>query len=88
MSDRVEQRRPAGVAVLGATGSIGASTLDVMARHPQRYRAVALTAHRDDAGLFELCRKHGVTHWSQHVTISEARNLLRRAFRLAGSDDF
>jgi len=31
------------VTVLGATGSIGASTLDVMARHPERYRVFALT---------------------------------------------
>jgi 1-deoxy-D-xylulose-5-phosphate reductoisomerase len=32
------------VALLGATGSIGKSTLDVIARHPQRYRVFALTA--------------------------------------------
>ncbi|HET9483614.1 MAG TPA: 1-deoxy-D-xylulose-5-phosphate reductoisomerase, partial [Xanthomonadales bacterium] len=35
------------VVVLGATGSIGASTLDVLARHPDRYAVHALTAHRD-----------------------------------------
>jgi len=33
------------VTILGATGSIGASTLDVIARHPQRYRVHALSAH-------------------------------------------
>ncbi len=44
-----------GVTVLGATGSIGASTLDVMARHPQRYRAVALTANADVDGLYRQC---------------------------------
>lgn len=33
------------LAVLGATGSIGRSTLDVVARHPERYRIVALAAH-------------------------------------------
>ncbi|VCU72304.1 1-deoxy-D-xylulose 5-phosphate reductoisomerase [Pigmentiphaga humi] len=33
------------VTVLGATGSIGVSTLDVIARHPQRYRVHALSAH-------------------------------------------
>ena len=37
---------PAGVAVLGATGSIGDSTLRVLARHPDRFRVVALTAGR------------------------------------------
>jgi 1-deoxy-D-xylulose-5-phosphate reductoisomerase len=36
-----------GVTVLGRTGSIGVNTLDVVARHPERYRVVALTAHRN-----------------------------------------
>lgn len=45
------------LAVLGATGSIGASTLDVVARHPQRFRAAALTAHRDVAALVDLCAR-------------------------------
>ncbi len=36
-----------GVCVLGATGSVGLSTLDVLARHPERFRVVALTANRD-----------------------------------------
>ncbi|OBS11039.1 1-deoxy-D-xylulose-5-phosphate reductoisomerase [Acidihalobacter prosperus] len=44
--------------ILGATGSIGASTLDVVARHPERFRVEALTAHRDSARLFELCLNH------------------------------
>ncbi|MCW5578758.1 MAG: 1-deoxy-D-xylulose-5-phosphate reductoisomerase [Dokdonella sp.] len=43
------------LAVLGATGSIGASTLDVVARHPARYRIGALAAHRNAAKLAELC---------------------------------
>jgi 1-deoxy-D-xylulose-5-phosphate reductoisomerase len=46
------------VAVLGATGSIGGSTLDVIARHPQRFRATVLTAHRQVEALVELCVKH------------------------------
>ncbi|MGQ0546127.1 MAG: 1-deoxy-D-xylulose-5-phosphate reductoisomerase [Betaproteobacteria bacterium] len=46
------------VAVLGATGSIGANTLDVIARHPGRYRAFALTAHASAEALLELCRRH------------------------------
>jgi 1-deoxy-D-xylulose-5-phosphate reductoisomerase len=46
-----------GVTILGATGSIGASTLDVMARHPDRYRVVALTANNQDQRLFELCQR-------------------------------
>ena len=44
-----------GVTVLGATGSIGKSTLDVIARHPDRYRVVALTAHRQIEALAAQC---------------------------------
>lgn len=47
---------PIGITVLGATGSIGASTLDVIARHPDRYRVVALTANRQIDRLIEQCR--------------------------------
>lgn len=43
------------VAVLGATGSIGGSTLDVIARHPGRFRATVLTAHSNVAALADLC---------------------------------
>ncbi|MBI5436667.1 MAG: 1-deoxy-D-xylulose-5-phosphate reductoisomerase [Nitrosomonadales bacterium] len=41
--------------ILGSTGSIGASTLDVVARHPDRYRVLALTAQRQDDVLLEQC---------------------------------
>ncbi|XKH60637.1 1-deoxy-D-xylulose-5-phosphate reductoisomerase [Halomonas sediminis] len=44
------------VTVMGATGSIGTSTLDVISRHPERYRVHALTAHRSREALFEQCR--------------------------------
>ena len=43
------------VAILGATGSIGASALDVIARHPQRFRVTALAAHRKVDELVALC---------------------------------
>ena len=43
--------------LLGATGSIGASTLDVVARHPDRYVVAALAAHRNHARLLDLCRR-------------------------------
>ena len=46
------------VAVLGATGSIGGNTLDVIARHPERFRATVLTAHRQVETLAELCVRH------------------------------
>jgi 1-deoxy-D-xylulose-5-phosphate reductoisomerase len=44
--------------VLGATGSIGQNTLDVVARHSERYRVFALTAARQVDTLFEQCRRH------------------------------
>ena len=43
--------------VLGSTGSIGKSTLDVVARHPDRYRIVAITAQQQDELLFEQCQR-------------------------------
>jgi 1-deoxy-D-xylulose-5-phosphate reductoisomerase len=45
------------IVILGATGSIGASALDVIAQHPERFEVVALTARRQWKALFELvCR--------------------------------
>lgn len=43
------------VTVLGSTGSIGVSTLDVIRRHPDRYRAFALCAHSQLESLFAQC---------------------------------
>jgi 1-deoxy-D-xylulose-5-phosphate reductoisomerase len=45
------------VALLGATGSIGDSALDVIARHPDRFVVTALAAHRNAAKLAALCRR-------------------------------
>jgi len=46
-----------GITILGATGSIGASTLDVVARHPDRYRVYALSAHSRVEQLAAACRQ-------------------------------
>lgn len=46
------------VTVLGATGSIGLSTLDVIARHPDRYQVFALTGFSRLAELLALCIRH------------------------------
>ncbi|MDO9271563.1 MAG: 1-deoxy-D-xylulose-5-phosphate reductoisomerase [Rugosibacter sp.] len=43
--------------ILGATGSIGVSTLDVVARHPDRYKVVALSGHTRIELLAEQCRQ-------------------------------
>jgi 1-deoxy-D-xylulose-5-phosphate reductoisomerase len=45
------------VAILGSTGSIGLSTLDVLGRHPDRFEVFALAARQNGARLFEQCKK-------------------------------
>ena len=50
------------VAVLGATGSIGASALDVIARHPLRFRASVLSANQKVDELLALCRRFRPDH--------------------------
>ena len=46
------------ITLLGATGSIGKSTLDVVSRHPGAFRIHALTANTADRALLELCVRH------------------------------
>jgi len=58
MASAVMQR----VAVLGATGSIGTSALDVIARHPERLSASILAAGSNVDGLLALCRRHRPAH--------------------------
>jgi 1-deoxy-D-xylulose-5-phosphate reductoisomerase len=45
------------ITILGATGSIGQSTLDIVARHPERYRLFALTANHSHEKMEALCRR-------------------------------
>ena len=46
------------ITVLGATGSIGVNTLDVIARHPERYRVIALSGHSRLDLLAAQCAAH------------------------------
>ena len=48
--------------VLGATGSVGRSTLDVAARHPEQLEVWGLSAHRDVEGLAQLCETFRPAH--------------------------
>jgi 1-deoxy-D-xylulose-5-phosphate reductoisomerase len=41
--------------ILGSTGSIGVSTLDVVSRHPDRFRIVALAANKSAKKMLEQC---------------------------------
>jgi 1-deoxy-D-xylulose-5-phosphate reductoisomerase len=75
---------PRRVTILGATGSIGLSTLDVIGRHPDRYRVAALTADRQDERLFEQCLKfRPATAVMRDATAAER---LARRVRDAGLD--
>ncbi len=47
-----------GICILGATGSIGVSTLDVVARHADLYKVIALTANNNIDALYEQCLEH------------------------------
>ncbi|GHA75461.1 1-deoxy-D-xylulose-5-phosphate reductoisomerase [Cognatilysobacter bugurensis] len=72
------------VAVLGATGSIGASALDVIARHPDRLRATVLAAGQNVDALVALC----VQHRPRHAVIAAADGYiaLKRGLANAGLD--
>jgi 1-deoxy-D-xylulose-5-phosphate reductoisomerase len=56
------------LAILGSTGSVGRNTLDVAARHPDRYEIVALAAGRNDAMLLAQC----VEHRPRHAVLADA----------------
>jgi len=56
------------VSVLGATGSIGSNTLDVIARHPDKFNVYALSAHRSVEKLMSLCQQFN----PRYAVISDA----------------
>lgn len=69
--------------LLGSTGSIGDSTLDVVARHPQRFSVYALTAHRNGEKLVEQCLR-----FAPEVAVvgdAETAATVERKLRAAGS---
>ena len=68
--------------VLGATGSVGVSTLDVAARHPDRFEVVALTAHRRIDLLFEQCRQFSPRY--AVAADADQAEMLRTRVRAAG----
>lgn len=68
------------VTILGATGSIGRSTLDVVARHADRYRVFALTAQRRAEELTRLCRQFA----PRYAVLGEENEARAMRERLAG----
>ncbi len=70
------------VTILGSTGSIGVSTLDVIARHPDRYQVLALTAHSRVEELAQQC-----VQWKPQfavMTNADAVNQLKSILNLHG----
>jgi 1-deoxy-D-xylulose-5-phosphate reductoisomerase len=71
------------ITVLGATGSIGLSTLDVIARHPDRYQVFALSGYSRLPELLALCLRHAPVF--AVVPSAEAAGQLRAGLAAAGS---
>lgn len=70
--------------ILGSTGSIGVNTLDVVARHPDRFRVLALSANTQSDRLFEQCVRFRPRY---AVTVdAQAAATLRERLRRTGSD--
>lgn len=63
-----------GVTILGSTGSVGVSTLDVVARHPDRFRIIALTANGNAERLAEQCLRFRPSYAAM-VDVEAARRL-------------
>ena len=73
MSAHKASRHRQRLAILGSTGSIGGSTLDVVGRHPERFEVVTLTAHRRMDRLFEQC----LAFHPRLVVVSDAEDAAR-----------
>ncbi|HTS51984.1 MAG TPA: 1-deoxy-D-xylulose-5-phosphate reductoisomerase [Burkholderiales bacterium] len=74
MSSMRRHAPPRRLAILGATGSVGVSTLDVVARHPGRFEVVALTAHAQVERLLAQCRRF-IPRYAVLGEAREARSL-------------
>lgn len=70
------------ITLLGATGSIGVSTLDVIARHPDKYSIFALTAHSQIDKLATQCQQYN----PQFAVVADQQSASRLQAILASSD--
>lgn len=77
------------IVLVGATGSIGRQTLDIVARHPDEFSIAGMSAHRDEAGLLAAAALHphaalclsgvpSASHPVQHAGSEGLRNLIER----------
>ncbi|OUR62421.1 1-deoxy-D-xylulose-5-phosphate reductoisomerase [Bermanella sp. 47_1433_sub80_T6] len=67
------------ITVLGATGSIGKSTLDVLARHPDNYQVFALTANTQVDSMLQLC----LVHRPQYAVMVDEKSAQQLAKKMA-----
>lgn len=77
------EHAPQRLTLLGATGSIGQSTLDVVARHPQRFEVFALSAQRQHGKLLAQCLQFAPRY--AVMVDEEAAAQLASGLRAAGS---
>ena len=56
------------VVLLGATGSIGSQTLDVIDTHPDAFRLIGATTHQSASKLVEICKQHALQVVASHAT--------------------
>jgi len=80
-SSPARQRGVRTLSVLGATGSVGTSTLDLVQRHGESFAVEALTAQTNAAGLAELAKRHR----ARIAVIGDERHHSELKDRLAGS---
>ena len=73
-----------GITILGSTGSIGQSTLDVIGRHPDRFRVVALSGYRQVEQMFAQCRQYQPDY--AVMVHQQAANQLAEMIRAAGME--
>ena len=77
-----KERQPRRVSILGSTGSIGDSTIDVVERHPDAFQVVALTAHSNWKKLAEQARRLKV----QMVALADPAGYAELRAALAGTN--
>ena len=70
------------IAILGATGSIGKSTLDLVERSPERFEVVAVTAATNSELLADIARRTG----AKLAVVADENRLSDLQARLAGTD--
>jgi len=70
-----------GICILGATGSIGVSTLDVIARHRDQYKVIALTANTNIDMLYQQC----LIHHPEYVVVVDREQAILFEQKLAAN---